>query len=250
MEFSEAAPVLHALAMAEASVEALDLLATVEELDITEPALRQSDRRDRGTWARALRAWSEGLRPRLLNAGRQYLALEGDVEGTRPFVPASNHRQSPHATGTPAWRNRPGRRVPGHYSFGRRSRSRERHRPAGFSCPPSTISSRSSCSLRRSRSSRAFPMDSPPDALPKKSLPSRFSTRHAPGLRWNTRQGSAQPQHDGRRRGRAPRTLRTLPRRQRPRHVRDARTRRRGDLPLLTPSPTTGHRRSNRRTLV
>ena len=41
MEFSETAPILRAIAMAEASDESLDVPSTAAELEITESVLRQ-----------------------------------------------------------------------------------------------------------------------------------------------------------------------------------------------------------------
>jgi hypothetical protein len=88
MEFSETAPILRAIAMAEASDESLDVPSTAAELEITESVLRQQMEQieDLGL---ALSGLEEGLHPILLNAGRQYLALDGDVEvAVLSFLPS------------------------------------------------------------------------------------------------------------------------------------------------------------------
>jgi hypothetical protein len=88
MEFSETAPILHAIAMAEASDEPLDITSTAADLEITESVLRQQVEQieDLGL---ALSGLQEGLRPILLNAGRQYLALAGEVEvAVLSFLPS------------------------------------------------------------------------------------------------------------------------------------------------------------------
>jgi hypothetical protein len=79
MEFSDTAPVLHAIAMAEASDEPLDLPTTAAELEVSETDLRQriEEIEHHGL---ALSGVEEGLHPILLNAGRQYLELAGEVE--------------------------------------------------------------------------------------------------------------------------------------------------------------------------
>jgi hypothetical protein len=88
MEFSETAPILHAIAMAEASDELLDVTTTAADLEITESFLRQQVEQieDLGL---ALSGLQEGLHPILLNAGRQYLALAGEVEvAVLSFLPS------------------------------------------------------------------------------------------------------------------------------------------------------------------
>ena len=79
MEFSDTAPVLHAIAMAEASDEPLDLSTTAAELEVSETVLREriEEIEHRGL---ALSGLEEGLHPILLNAGRQYLALAGEID--------------------------------------------------------------------------------------------------------------------------------------------------------------------------
>jgi hypothetical protein len=79
MGFSDAAPVLHAIAMAEASDEPLDIPGTAAELEISETDLRQRvDEIEH--YGLALSGLEDGLHPILLNAGRQYLALEGEID--------------------------------------------------------------------------------------------------------------------------------------------------------------------------
>jgi len=88
MELSETAPILRAIALAEASDESLDVPSTTTELEITESVLRQQMEQieDLGL---ALSGLEEGLHPILLNAGRQYLALAGDVEvAVLSFLPS------------------------------------------------------------------------------------------------------------------------------------------------------------------
>jgi hypothetical protein len=88
MEFSETAPILHAIAMAEASDEPLDVTSTAADLEITESVLREHVEQieDLGL---ALSGLEEGLHPILLNAGRQYLALAGEVEvAVLSFLPS------------------------------------------------------------------------------------------------------------------------------------------------------------------
>jgi hypothetical protein len=88
MEFAEAAPILHAIAMAEASDESLDLPSTAAEFEVSESVLRQQVEQieDLGL---ALSGLNQGLHPILLNAGRQYLALAGEVDvAALSFLPS------------------------------------------------------------------------------------------------------------------------------------------------------------------
>jgi hypothetical protein len=88
MGFSETAPILRAIAMAEASDESLDVPSTTAEFKITESVLRQQTEQieDLGL---ALIGLEEGLHPILLNAGRQYLARAGEVEvAVLSFLPS------------------------------------------------------------------------------------------------------------------------------------------------------------------
>jgi hypothetical protein len=78
MSYEELAPVLHALGMAQAQEELLNLVAMADELDLSaselEMRLQQIDARGLAFSGLDL----EGP-PILLKAGRQYLALEGDI---------------------------------------------------------------------------------------------------------------------------------------------------------------------------
>ncbi len=79
MEFSEIAPLLHAIAMAEASDAPLDVTSTAADLEITQVVLREHVEQIEGLGL-ALSGLEEGLHAILLTAGRQYLALAGEVD--------------------------------------------------------------------------------------------------------------------------------------------------------------------------
>jgi len=88
MEFSETAPVLHAIAMAEASDEPLDVPGTAADLEISESVLREQVEQIEELGL-ALSGLDEGLHPILLSAGRQYLALAGEVDvAVLSFLPS------------------------------------------------------------------------------------------------------------------------------------------------------------------
>src|SRR5215210_3677000 len=79
MEFSDTAPVLHAIAMSQASDEPLDLPTTAAELEVSDSDLRRRIEEIEHLGL-ALSGPEEGLHPILLNAGRQYLELAGEVD--------------------------------------------------------------------------------------------------------------------------------------------------------------------------
>ncbi len=79
MEFSEAAPVLHAIAMAEASDEPLDIPTTATELELSQADLRQRIQQLEHNGL-ALAGLDEAFHPILLNAGRQFLTRSGEID--------------------------------------------------------------------------------------------------------------------------------------------------------------------------
>lgn len=88
MEFSDTAPVLQTLAMAQASDEPFDVASTAAELELSETDIRQrlEEIEHHGL---ALSGQEEGLHPILLNAGRQYLALAGAIDdAVLSFLPS------------------------------------------------------------------------------------------------------------------------------------------------------------------
>src|SRR5688572_10850513 len=87
MTFREAALILKAIEIAEARREPLDLAAAASELGVEEPVLREAvlTLEARGL---VLGGLEEQLPPILRNAGRQYLALRGEVpESVVNFLP-------------------------------------------------------------------------------------------------------------------------------------------------------------------
>jgi hypothetical protein len=79
MRFSEIAPVLFVLALAEAASEPFDLDVAGDELGISDSDLRHR-LHDVETHGLAHADGEDGLHPTLHTAGRQYLALRGDID--------------------------------------------------------------------------------------------------------------------------------------------------------------------------